>query len=446
MLWMAGFIAKSGSFHTRMKPIQYAIAKRGGSTLGERWNTTLIGRWANGPCYAVAVVGKIAYFGNGGYLEIVDFSNPANPVELGKALTPSVVAGVAVTGNHAYVVNGWHGLRIIDISDPSSPREVGYFDTGGYAEAVAVSGSYACVAYYEPYYEHGLRDKYGLRIIDISNPSSPREVGYFSTGSRTQGIAVSGSYAYLATDKHGLRIVDISNPSSPKEVGYFDSGGRARGVAVRETYAYVADYDDGSRVTDISNPSNQDRFLLFPGGKLHVVDISNPSRPRQVGCFRTGGEAYGVAVGGRYAYMADGLHGLRIIRVSNPSRPREVGYFRTGGEALGVAVSGSYAYLANHQAGLRVIDISNPSKPREVGYFDTGGLPWGVAVSGSYAYLADGEDGLYIIRNDLPTSVKDNADLSGLGWLQRLLHSIRTMRIPLIRQLLFHLISPSSRM
>lgn len=70
-------------------------------------NVTLIGRWANGPCYAVAADGGIGYFGNGGYLEIVDFSHPTQPVELGKIVLPSVVRGVAVNGNYVYVADGY---------------------------------------------------------------------------------------------------------------------------------------------------------------------------------------------------------------------------------------------------------------------------------------------------------------------------------------------------
>ena len=59
-------------------------------------NCTLVGRWADGPCYAVDVKGSIAFFGNGGYLEIVDFFDPANSVELAKFLTPSVMQAVVV--------------------------------------------------------------------------------------------------------------------------------------------------------------------------------------------------------------------------------------------------------------------------------------------------------------------------------------------------------------
>jgi hypothetical protein len=79
-----------------------------------------------------------------------------------------------------------------------------------------------------------------------------------------------------------------------------------------------------------------------------------------------------------------------VIDVSNPSNPREVGYFDTPVVARGVYVSGNYAYVADGYLGLRVIDVSNPSNPREVGYFDTPDRAWGVYVSGNYAYVADG--------------------------------------------------------
>ncbi len=59
-------------------------------------NCSLVGHWAQGPCYASAVRGDTAYFGNGCYLEIVDFTDPANPVELGEYTAPSVITDVVV--------------------------------------------------------------------------------------------------------------------------------------------------------------------------------------------------------------------------------------------------------------------------------------------------------------------------------------------------------------
>jgi hypothetical protein len=160
-------------------------------------NVKLIGRWAKGPCYAAAIDVSIGYFGNGSYLEIVDFSNPSQPVELGKIVLPSVVHGVAISENYTYVEDWSEGLRIIDISNPSSPTEAGFFNTAGSAYGVAVSGNYAYVA----------DDDDGLRIIDISTPSSPTEAGFFDTGGSAFSVAVNGNYAYVADGADGLYIL-----------------------------------------------------------------------------------------------------------------------------------------------------------------------------------------------------------------------------------------------
>ena len=165
-------------------------------------NTTLVGQWANGPCYTVDVSGNTGYFGNGGNLEIVDISNPVNPIILGKAVTPSVVRGVAVSGSYAYIGNGSAGLRIIDVSNPTTPVEMGSVEIGDDARGIAVSGNYAYVA----------ADQEGLRIIDVSNPNTPFEAGFFDTGGWAYDVAVNGNYAYVADGPGWLRIIDVTNP------------------------------------------------------------------------------------------------------------------------------------------------------------------------------------------------------------------------------------------
>ncbi|MFN3929222.1 MAG: carboxypeptidase regulatory-like domain-containing protein, partial [Thermoflexus sp.] len=100
-----------------------------------------------GAVKAVAVRGGYAYIGVGPRLVILDISNPAQPAVIGQtAVLPGVVADVAVAGSYAYVADREGGLRIVDVSDPAAPREVGFYDTPGYAGDVAVVGSYAYVA------------------------------------------------------------------------------------------------------------------------------------------------------------------------------------------------------------------------------------------------------------------------------------------------------------
>ena len=40
--------------------------------------------------------------------------------------TPGYAEGVAVAGGYAYVAAGWDGFRVIDVSTPSAPVEVGF--------------------------------------------------------------------------------------------------------------------------------------------------------------------------------------------------------------------------------------------------------------------------------------------------------------------------------
>ncbi|HID12026.1 MAG TPA: hypothetical protein EYP17_12125, partial [Candidatus Latescibacteria bacterium] len=52
-------------------------------------------------------------------------------------------------------------------------------------------------------------DVKGLRVIDISDPSSPKQVGGFDTPGRATGVHVSGSYAYVADGQAGLIIFEL---------------------------------------------------------------------------------------------------------------------------------------------------------------------------------------------------------------------------------------------
>ena len=152
-----------------------------------------------------------------------------------------------------------------------------------------------------------------------------------------RGVYVSGNYAYVADSTSGLRIIDISTPASPSEVGFYDTPGYALGVYVMGNYAYVADRDSG----------------------LRIIDISTPASPSEVGFYDTPGYAVGVYVSGNYAYVADGnTSGLRIIDVSNPASPTEILYYDDDtliGYSVSVFVDGSYVYVAHERAGLLIL-------------------------------------------------------------------------------------------
>ncbi|NOX36849.1 MAG: T9SS type A sorting domain-containing protein [Calditrichaeota bacterium] len=160
------------------------------------------------------------------------------------------------------MADGSNGLRIIDVSDPVRPQEVGFFDTGGYAVGIYVNDSYVYVA------DGGN----GLRIIDVSDPVRPQDVGYFSTSDQVFDVHVNGDYAFVANRLNGLRVIDVSDPARPKEVGYFNTGDMAKGVYISNDYVFVADGYDGVYILKFTGPTGiendgehrQEEFALHP--------------------------------------------------------------------------------------------------------------------------------------------------------------------------------------
>ncbi len=124
-----------------------------------------------------------------GCLSVCGILQAADSVLVGQwpGYTRGQASAVAVVGNYAYVKAG--GFHSIDISMPASPHRVGGCELAGQGQ-LAVSGSYA-------YYASGE----ALRVVDISDPRNPRQVARYSPAGN--GVAVSGSYAYLSTWENG---------------------------------------------------------------------------------------------------------------------------------------------------------------------------------------------------------------------------------------------------
>ena len=264
---------------------------------------------------------------------------------------------VVVSGNYAYVVDGTSGLRIIEITNPAAPVQVGLYNTPGIAYGVAVRDSLAYVA----------DDYTGLRIINISNPAAPVQIGFYDDAFASHGVVVSGHYAYVASYIGGLRILNISNPLAPSFVGARDTPDWAQRLALQDNYAYVGDGNSG----------------------LRIINVANPAAPVETGFCDTPGAVRGVALNGNYAYVGDNDGGLRVIGISNPAAPTLWGACTFPNYAQGVAVHGNFVYVAATSCGLRVVDVSDPAAPVQTGYFDTPGVARGVAYANGLAYLVD---------------------------------------------------------
>ncbi|MFC2141192.1 hypothetical protein ACFLQP_02730, partial [Acidobacteriota bacterium] len=338
-------------------------------------------------------------------LEIINISNPSNPGKIGELEFDNNEGAIHVKGNYAYAVTVKEGLKVIDVTIPSSPKLVKDLDIG--ASNICVSGNYAYVLNYRQ-----------LVIVDISIPSQPTPVGIYCTEADT-GLCVIDNYVYLISSYfyYGVKIIDVSTPSSPVMVNYFKPPElalvRINRIFFKNNYAYLS-HRNGVSILDVSNPlvpilvGNLETgaavgaldvkgnyayaagYYDGPYGDkvFRIIDVSNPSAPVLLGKGKPSEKVFNLQVKGNYLYAAVGQGGLEIFNVSNPKKPEEVGNYDKSGQVLDIEVRGNYAYLAGESAMLKVLNISNPSAPTLIGtYGDREGFAQKVQLIDHYAYL-----------------------------------------------------------
>lgn len=200
----------------------------------------------------------------------------------------------------------------------------------------------------------------GLRIVDISNPAAPTEVGFYETPGDAVDIVVANELAYVAAFEGGLRIIDVSQPATPTEVGALvrPDEGWFLGVTAADHAVYLA---EGHCANDFGC-----------SGFLKGVDVSNPAAPTVI-WHTTQGPATHIVLAGRYAYAVG--WGLWPIDLTDPTRPvfyyTDISYtdysstYQANFIKQAAAATG-YLYLAAGEAGLRILDVSDPAIPVEV--------------------------------------------------------------------------------
>jgi hypothetical protein len=220
----------------------------------------------------VTVQNNIAYLANNAAgLCVVDVSDPYAPYVIEKISKPdSYCKNIVVIENIAYLKASSY-LWMVDISNPSAPFELGnyYFF---YFENFDVEDNIAFIA----------RGPYGVTILDVSDPSNPSLIHSLENlGLHLIDVKAGGDYLYLVDRHFKLRILDISNPDAPIEVGYGDAP-YSRHLAVKDNHVYVSQLS-GFRIisndllTGLRKPAltqTCQNFNVFPNPATHSINFS----------------------------------------------------------------------------------------------------------------------------------------------------------------------------
>jgi len=354
---------------------------------------------------------------------LIDVSNPAVPFVVGSVEIPhGDMYDAFYDGQHVYGANGVFGLYAWDVTDPTTPKQILRRETFGPILGFDVKDDLLAAACMQA----------GLRLVDVTDPVDLVQLGSSPSQRLAWSTALGTPYSLLCDDTSGFAILDLADPLAPVELGRYtyDQYAQALGAKIVGSLAYLAFGSTGDfRILDITDPATPLCLGILPtediatavdvtenmaertSAKLAcianqdagcvVVDVNDPTAPKQLAQISTPGLVSGVAISGLYAYVGVTTGSLRVIDLSAPQQIAEVGHLTFGHRVLGIAAQYPYVYLACADAGVRLVDVTDPTAPVEVGFFQTGYLAWAIRIWDDTIYVSDWENGFWILRNEL---------------------------------------------
>ncbi len=253
----------------------------------------------------------------------------------------------------------------------------------------------------------------GTAIFSISSQGAVEEVAFIpGPASNWREITVLGKSAFITTEGEdstdtGMQVIELMNlPDTAYLISnyneHFTRGHIIqRDIYTEDPYVYVMGTQTtrGVHIIDVSDPMNPTQVGLYnPGYYIHdahvngnllfacafneskvdVIDITDKTNPTFVTeILDPGGSTHSawLTEDKSHLILADELDGLpgRIFNIEDIDDIYEVATFSSNLESLvhNPYVRGDFAFIAHNTEGLRVYDVKDPSLPVEVGYYDT---------------------------------------------------------------------------
>ncbi|MCC5824305.1 MAG: choice-of-anchor B family protein, partial [Planctomycetes bacterium] len=297
--------------------------------------------------------------GGFGYVEITD---PTNPQILATIPGPSSVwRDVKVVGHYAYGVSeGGSGIQVMDLSniDNGQVTLVRNWTSGGYSTTHNIiagddDGSlWICGANI---------GNGGLINIDITNPTLPALNGGWTqmyvhdaqvvvwdrgdlAGRRLAFCAAGFNFGFSET---GLRIVDVTNPSSPQVIStVFYPGARyAHQVWLSEDRRYLYLNDE----LDVGDTSETTTTRIF--------NVDDPANAFYVGTFTSGlpAVAHNLYTRDGLIFQANYRSGLRVFDKLDPENPVEIAYLDTYPGTIAPEFNGAWSNYPFFPSGTVIV-------------------------------------------------------------------------------------------
>ena len=266
--------------------------------------------------------------------------NEINDIDVFKDFaTSKVYAFIAMASTTAQ-------FAVLDVTDINNPELVAKRRLSGITGSGPTAWGWR-IYYYDKKVYITAREVGGpeLHVFDVSDPTSPSEVGSKQLNTTANDLVVRDGIGYFATEtdlRGELLVYNVSNPASITEIA--GAGWNFGGD------------EDGRSLFLLGNKLYFGRDKTSSGPEFYILDASNPL----------------TAVGG-----------LPIFGGSDPNK-------EINANVTDIRVAGRFAFLASHSGGSRgfyVWDISNPTNIQSIYLdFNFGNKPIAIDYEDNFVY------------------------------------------------------------
>jgi hypothetical protein len=302
-----------------------------------------------------AYVVSVNRYGEAGGLTVFDVSDRRRPVFKASISIPgdSYWNGVWAKGDTLYVASDVSGVVVFDISDPGQPQLLRSVPGGSAlnVHTVLVDGDRLYAMAPSPNRE--------TLIFDVSTPASPQLLGrhrHSSGRGYPHDAFAHGGRLYVSHTVGGYLVLDVSNPAAVRELGgYRFPGNFSHHSAVGMIGGHTVAFEGGERL----------------GAHVRALKVDDPANIVKMGEFKLNDAAsvHNMLLKDERLYVAWYHEGVRVLDVSNPTQPRQLAWYHTYRDsdpdrrdgmyegAIGIRVPGDgYVYVVDTARGLLILN------------------------------------------------------------------------------------------
>jgi choice-of-anchor B domain-containing protein len=244
-------------------------------------------------------------------LSVVNVSDPRNPYETGFIPGPtSTWREVKSYQQYAYVTTeAGGGLDIVDLTDPENP--VGLPNYAGFNSAHSLFIDEVAARCYIHGSNLGVG---GVRILSLANPTSPTEIGSWETAYVHDSMALNNRLYAAAIYAGTMYVLDVTNPLAITTLG------TASGYPNAFTHNTWAKTDNNYVLTTDETGGAATR--MWDVSSLPTVALADTYNP---------GTAipHNAHIEGNLAFISYYTMGVRVVDVTDPFNLVELGYYDT---------------------------------------------------------------------------------------------------------------------